>query len=167
LYDEKDNYAYNGKEPIYLISRYPNILMQWDLGIGKGAMTQLCGFNSIDIFKTTLKLMDDPNAEVHIYPDAPTPVEIVNKADLRDCFDMKTFKIKMVAPYYLEVDQRMNGTKIEDKYTIVFTALPVGVSGLQIRDELVKIKKEERNADKAFPEVLNLEIIADDSPGGI
>ena len=167
LYDEKDNYAYNGKEPIYLISRYPNILMQWDLGIGKGAMTQLCGFNSIDIFKTTLKLMDDPNADVHIYPDAPTPVEIVNKADLRDCFDMKTFKIKMVAPYYLEVDQRMNGTKIEDKYTIVFTALPVGVSGLQIRDELVKIKKEERNADKAFPEVLNLEIIADDSPGGI
>ena len=69
LYDEKDAYAYQGKEPIFLISRYPNILMQWNLGIGKGALSWLGAFNSNDVFDTALKLMDNPNAEIDIYPD--------------------------------------------------------------------------------------------------
>ena len=34
IFDVKDNYHYSEKEPIYLTSRYPNILMQWNLGIG-------------------------------------------------------------------------------------------------------------------------------------
>lgn len=168
LYDEKDTYAYAGKEPIYLISRYPNILMQWNLGIGKGAMSWLGAFNSTDIFKTTLELMDNPNAKVDIYPDAPVPVDIVNKSELKGCFDEKSFKVKMRAPYRVETDQRMNGTKVEDKYTIVFTALPLGVNGDQIRNEITAIKLDEaKKGNKRLPEVVNVEIIADDSPGGI
>ncbi|MDE6041029.1 MAG: hypothetical protein K2F99_05575, partial [Muribaculaceae bacterium] len=69
LYDEKDSYEYTDKEPVYLISRYPNILMQWNQGIGKGASAWLGAFNSIDIFNATLTLMDDPRAKIDIYPD--------------------------------------------------------------------------------------------------
>lgn len=169
LYDEKDTYAYAGKEPIYLTSRYPNILMQWNLGIGKGAMSWLGAFNSTDIFKTALILMDDPRAKIEIYPDTPVPVEIVNKSELKKCFDEVSFKVKMRAPYYTETDQRMNGTKVEDKYTIVFTALPLGVTGNQISDEITKIKMEEaKKNNKRLPEVVNCEVIAeDDTPGGV
>lgn len=170
LYDEKDTYQYTGKEPIYLISRYPNILMQWNLGIGKGAMSWLGAFNSIDIFKATLLLMDDPKAKIDIYPDTPVPIEIVNKSELRGCFDKKKFKVKMRAPYHVETDQRRTDKgKIEDKYTVVFTALPIGVTGKQVQDEITAIhKEEEKKANKRLPEVLNTEIIADeDSPGGI
>ena len=62
----------------------------------------------------------------------------------------------------------MNGTKVEDKYTIVFTALPLGVNGDQIRNEITAIKLDEaKKGNRRLPEVVNVEIIADDSPGGI
>lgn len=166
LYDEKDSYEYTTKEPIYLISRYPNILMQWNLGIGKGAMSWLGAFNSIDLMKATLELMDNPKAKIDIYPDAPVPVDIINKSELRGCFDQKKFKVKMRAPYQAIVDQRRVGTKIEDKYALVFTAMPIGVTGAQIRDEIVAIKTDKKS--KRLPEVLNVEVVAkDDTPGGI
>ena len=169
LYDERDNYAYSGKEPIFLTSRFPNILMQWNLGIGKGAMSWLGAFNSSDLFKATLTLMDDPTAKIDIYPDTPVPLEITNKSELRGCFDREQFKVKMRAPYHVEVDQRPNGSKVEDKHTIVFTALPLGVNGNQIRDEVTALKKaEEKKANKKFGEVVNIEVAVDDeAPGGI
>jgi len=169
LYDERDTYEYTSKEPIYLISRYPNILMQWNLGIGKGAASWLGAFNSIELMKATLDLMKDPNAVIDIYPDAPVPVNIVNKDELAGCFDRAKFKVMMRAPYHTIVDQRRSGNKIEDKLAIVFTALPLGVVGNQIADEITRIKKDEaKKASKRLPEVLNVEIAVDDvSPGGI
>lgn len=166
LYDEKDSYEYTTKEPIYLISKFPNILMQWNLGIGKGAMSWLGAFNSIELMKATLELMDNPNAKIDIYPDAPVPVEIVNKSELRGCFDMPKFKVKMRAPYHVLVDKRRVGTKVEDKYALVFTAMPIGVTGEQIRNEIVAIRTDK--SSKNLSEVLNVEVIAkDDTPGGI
>lgn len=169
LYDEKDTYEYTDKEPIYLISRYPNILMQWNQGIGKGASSWLGAFNSTDIFNAALKLMDNPNARIDIYPDAPVPVEIVNTEELRGCFDMAKFKVHMRAPYHVEVDQRMNGTKIENKYTIVFTALPLNVTGDQVYKEVQNIRLEDqKKTTKRLPEVINIEPVVDrHSDGGI
>lgn len=170
LYDEKDTYEYTGKEPIFLISRYPNILMQWNLGIGKGAFSWLGAFNSTDIFKATLMLMDNPNAKIDIYPDTPVPLNIVNAKALKGCFDRRKFKVKMRAPYRIEVDQRRgNNGKVEDKHLLIFTALPLGVYGEQIRDEIKAIKADEKSkSSKKLPEVLNVEFIADDElPGGI
>ena len=170
LYDEKDSYEYTGKEPIFLISRYPNILMQWNLGIGKGASSWLGAFNSIDIFKATLALMDDPNAKINIYPDTPVPLEITNSKSLKGCFDRKKFKVAMRAPYRVDVDQRRGSNgKIEDKHILVFTAVPLGVYGKQIEAEIKAIKLGDKNkSSKKLPEVLNVELIADeDLPGGI
>lgn len=169
LYDEKDAYEYSGKEPVYLISRYPNILMQWNQGIGKGASSWLGAFNSIDIFNATLELMDNPQAKISIYPDIYNPVQIVNSKKLKGCFDQKQFKVKMRAPYYVHTDQRMNGNKIEDKYIIVFTALPIGVTGNQIYKEITAIKLDDaKKPVKRLPEVLNVEIHARPKlPGGI
>lgn len=169
LYDEKDSYNFHDKEPIYLTSRYPNILMQWNLGIGKGAMSWLGAFNSTDLFKATLTLMDNPEAKIDIYPDAPVPIEIINKGELKGCFDQDSFKVKMRAPYYVETDQRRNGARIENKYTIVFTALPLGVTGDQVAKEIADIKLEDaKKGAKRLPEILNVEVVADDvSDGGI
>lgn len=169
LYDERDSYEYTSKEPIYLISRYPNILLQWNQGIGKGASSYLGAFNSIDIFKATLTLMDDPNAKIDIYPDTPTPLDITNAKALKGCFDKKKFKVAMRAPYRVEIDQRRAGNKIEDKYLLVFTAVPLGVYGKQVADEIKAIKLEDKTkSTKKLPEVLNVELIADeDLPGGV
>ena len=165
LYDDQDTYSYQGREPIFLISRYPNILMQWNLGIGKGSLSWLGAFNSIDLLKTALEMMDDPNVKVDIYPDAPVPIDIINKAELKGCFDRDKFNVRMRAPYHLEVDQYRVGNKVENKYTIVYTALPLGVNGDQVKSEIKKLKA---NGSKKFQEITNIDVeVSDDYPGGI
>lgn len=172
IFDVKDNYKYSGKEPVFLTSRYPNILMQWNLGIGKGAQAWLGAFNSVDIFNAALKLLDDPNAKINIYPDTPIPVDIVNGKDLKGCFDKSRFKVEMQAKYEVVTDKKKNdhGTII-DKHTIVFTSLPLSVTGNTVRNEIVKIKEEDAKkplSQRRLPEVLNLEIaVTDKTPGGI
>lgn len=170
IYDEKDNYKYDAKEPIFLTSRYPNVLMQWNLGIGKGAMSWLAAFNPEDVFKTTIAMLDDPKVKVDIYPDCPIPVDIVNKAELKGCFDKAEFKVKLRAKYEFEVDKRRDSNgHIQDKYTIVFTSVPIGTYGMSIQNEIIAIKdKDQKRSDKKLPEVVNVECEASNkTPGGI
>lgn len=170
LYDEKDNYDFSGKEPVYLVARYPNILMQWNQGIGKGASSWLGAFNSKDIFKAAITMLDDPYAPINIYPDLPVPTPIINKRDLRGCFDKAKFKVKMQAPYDVIVDKKRdeNG-KIVDKYILVFTSLPLTVNGSMIKKQIQALKQQDQNsAKKQFPELLDvLPVATPDTPGGI
>lgn len=172
IFDVKDNYQYSEKEPVFLISRYPNILMQWNLGIGKGAAAWLGAFNSKDIFNVALKMLDNPKAKIDIYPDTPVPVDIINKDELKGCFDQKKFSVKMRAPYKIIADKKRDERNhIVDKFTIVFTSLPLNVTGQVVKNEIIKIKEEDlkrNSADKKLPEVLNIETAVDDTtPGGI
>lgn len=173
IFDVKDNYKYSDKEPVFLTSRYPNILMQWNLGIGKGAQAWLGAFNSKDIFKTALKMLDDPNAKIDIYPDTPIPVDIVNKKDLKGCFDKPKFKVAMRAQYEVVADKKKDDHgRVVDKYTLVFTSLPITVTGKTIKNEIIKIKDEDaklkKGESKRLPEVMNIEIsVSDKTPGGI
>lgn len=172
IFDVKDNYHYSEKEPIFLTSRYPNILMQWNLGIGKGASAWLGAFNSKDIFTVALKMLDDPNCKVEIYPDTPIPVTITNKKELKHCFDLQTFSVKMRGQYKIVTDKKRDERgKIIDKYTVVFTSLPINVTGEVVRNEIIKIKEEDVKKPKSaqrLPEVLNIEVAVNDrTPGGI
>lgn len=169
LYDTKDNYDFSDKEPVYLVARYPNILMQWNQGIGKGAAAWLGAFNSKDILKTAITMLDDPECKVEIYPDFPIPVTITNKDSLRNCFDMKKFRVNTRAPYEVIVDQRHEGSKIVNFYTLVFNCLPLAVTGNMIREQIKRIKEEdEKRVKKRLPEVLNINVHAnDDTPGGV
>lgn len=169
LYDVKENYNFSSTEPVFLTSRFPNMLMQWNQGIGKGASSWLGAFNSKDLFKVAIQMMDDPNCKVDIYPDLPIPAMIVNKSKLKGCFDKESFKVQMRAPYDIETYQRMeNGHKV-DVNSIVFTALPLSVIGKIIDDQIRKIKEEDEKAgNKRLPEVKNINIEANDTtPGGI
>ena len=172
IFDVKDNYQYSEKEPIFLTSRYPNILMQWNLGIGKGAAAWLGAFNSKDIFNAALKMLDNPKAKIDIYPDTPIPVDITNKSELKGCFDMQKFPVKMRAQYEIVADKKRDERgHIVDKFTIVFTSLPLNVTGAVVKNEIIKIKEEDSKRSKAdmrLPEVLNIEVaVSDKTPGGI
>lgn len=170
IYDVKDNYKYSGTEPIFLTSKYPNTLMQWNQGIGKGAASWLGAFNSRELFKVAIAMLDDPDCKVDIYPDTPVPINIINKSELKGCFDQQKFKVKMRAIYKIVDDkQRDEHGKIVDKHTIIFTSLPLTVSGNTIKNEIIAIRAaDEKKPNKRLPEVLNVEIIAtNDTPGGI
>ena len=172
IFDTKDNYKYSEPEPIFLTTRYPNALMQWNLGIGKGASSWICAFNPTDIFNTALKMLDNPNCKVEIYPDTPVPVDIINKKDLKHCFDKKTFGIKMRGQYKIVADKKRDERgKIIDKYTVVFTSLPINVTGEVVKNEIIKIKEDDMKKPKAqqrLPEVINTETaVSNRTPGGI
>lgn len=170
IYDVKDNYKYSGVEPIFLTSRYPNTLMQWNQGIGKGAASWLGAFNSRDLFKVAITMLDNPDCKVDIYPDTPVPIDIINKSELKGCFDMQKFKVKMRALYKIVDDkQRDEHGKIVDKHTVVFTSLPLTVSGNTVKNEIIAIRMaDEKKANKRLPEVLNVEVVvSNDTPGGI
>ena len=172
IFDVKDNYNYSEKEPVFLTSRYPNILMQWNQGIGKGAASWLGAFNSKDVFNATLKMLDDPKAKIDIYPDTPVPIDIINKNELKHCFDQKKFKVKMRAKYKVVPDKKRDEHgRVVDKFTIVFTSLPLNTTGKTVKDEIIAINAEDQkkaNADKKLPEVLNVEVSANDNtPGGV
>ena len=170
LYDTKPNYDFSGVEPVYLISRYPNILMQWNQGIGKGASSWLGAFNSRDVFKAALTMLDNPGAHIDIYPDLPVPTPIINKKELKGCFDRKKFKVKMQAPYEIILDKKYDDNgKVVDKHTIVFTSLPITVTGSVIKRQIQKLKEiDEKSSKKQFAEVLDVNPIASPkTPGGI
>lgn len=159
VYDVKEAYTKTDIEPVYLATRFPNILMQWNFGIGSGAATTFAAFNAIDVFETTLKLMDHPNAKIEIYPDTPTPLEITNKTELKHCFDKKRFTIDVRSPYYVDtlVGVDRNGKKY-DMHVVVFTSCPMQTRGELIEEQIRKIKQEDEKrdvADKKLPEVIN------------
>lgn len=172
IFDVKDNYKYSDVEPVFLVSKYPNILMQWNQGIGKGAASYLGAFNSKELFQIAIKMLDDPKAKAKIYPDTPVPLDIINKKDLKNCFDQKEFKVVMRAKYEIVADKkRDNNNKIVDKFTIVFTSLPIGVTGDIIKREIIALKEKDNslsNSNKKFPEVIGFEVtVTDKTPGGI
>lgn len=168
IFDVKDNYKYSEKEPVFLTSRYPNILMQWNQGIGKGAATWLGAFNSKELLKVAIKMLDDPDCKVDIYPDTPVPIDIINKNELKGCFDKKDFKVKMRARYDVVADkQRDEHGRVIDKYTIDFTSIPISTTGDNIKNEIISIQEEDqKKPKKRIPEVLNVEVSATNKTAG-
>lgn len=160
IYDTKLAYTKMDYEPIFLATRFPNILMQWNFGIGNGAASTFAAFNSADVFETTLRLMDHPNAKIEIYPDTPNTLEITNKAELKHCFDQKRFTIDVRTPYYIDtlpgIDR--SGRKY-DMHVVVFTSCPMQTRGELIEEQIRKIKEEDEKrpaSEKKLPEVINV-----------
>ena len=144
IYDTHSSYQYDGVEPTYLPTKYPNILMNWNMGIGKGAYVYVAAFNPTEVFEATLKLMDDPEAKINIYPDCQVPIDIVNKSELKGCFDMYSFPVKVRGRFHTEtqIGKDENGRKHE-KNCIVFTSCPINTNGASIEESIIKIRKSE------------------------
>lgn len=160
VYDVKEAYTKTDIEPVYLATRFPNILMQWNFGIGFGAATVFAAFNSKEIMEATLELIDHPRAKIDIYPDTPANLNIVNKKQLKGCFDKTDFKVKVQAPYYVDImnGRDRNGNKYE-KHVVVFTSCPMQTRGELIEEQVRKIKRADESRDaasKKLPEVINV-----------
>lgn len=124
IMDMKDNYKFDKKEPMYLPTKYPNWGLHWSKGIGYGASMDLPAFNLKELFETTIKLIDDPKANIVMYPDTPNDVVICNKSELKHCFDKHSFKIKIRGKYRVEIIEDIVGGRKVEKPNLVFTSIP-------------------------------------------
>lgn len=71
------NYDGNYKEPRYLLSRVPNLLINGTFGIAVGLKTEIPKHNINDVIDATINLIDHPNADVVLIPDDPQGSDII------------------------------------------------------------------------------------------
>ncbi|MFH2067551.1 MAG: DNA topoisomerase IV subunit A [Pseudomonadota bacterium] len=119
------------KEPLFLPTRLPNILLNGTTGIAVGMATDIPPHNLKEAAAACIHLLDHPDASVEELcahmpgPDFPTQAEIISSRDeIIDMYKTGRGSLRMRATYYRE-----NGD-------IVITALPHQVSGAKVLEQI-------------------------------
>ena len=131
--DFKPNYDGKQKEPVWLPSRLPHLLLNGTTGIAVGMATDIPPHNLREVVSACIRLLDDPDASTrdlceHIQgPDFCTEAEIITpKADLLKMYETGNGSVRQRAIYVRE-----NGN-------IVITALPHQVSPAKIGEQIAE-----------------------------
>lgn len=160
IYDEVDTYDYSAHEPLFLPTRFPNSLLQYSSGIGKGASTNVVAFNPTELLNAAIKLLYDEDAKINILPDTPVSL-LIDKKDLSHCFDKARFKVRMRGTYRVYVDKKLvdkQSRKLVDKCCLEFESCPMNTHGRAIRDFIIKL----RSSTNQLNEILNVECAGDE-----
>jgi topoisomerase-4 subunit A len=115
------------KEPSWLPSRVPHVLLNGSTGIAVGMATDIPPHNLREVVNACIQLLDDPDASIAALckdikgPDFPTTAEIITpKSELKALYTNGTGSVRARARYVVE-----DGN-------VVVTALPYQVSGAKI-----------------------------------
>ena len=127
-------------EPLYLPSKYPNILLNGSLGIGYGVASNIPPFNFREVVEATIKLMEDPEADILLIPDSPTGADIVG-GNFRKIVDIGNGVYSMRCTYEI----------IDNKNLIKITSVPYQVTVNTIRERIAQIKE-----GGGFPELIGM-----------
>ena len=121
--DFVDNYDGEEKEPVVLPARFPNLLVNGANGIAVGMATAIPPHNLREVIDGTIKLIDDPNADVEALikiikgPDFPTGATIVGKTAIKEAYRTGQGKVKLRAKGSIEEGSR-------GITSIIFTEIP-------------------------------------------
>jgi len=117
------------KEPSYLPSRYPNILLNGSLGIGYSIATNIPPYSLKEVIETTIALMKNPLVDFILIPDSPSGCDILTGNFKKIC-ETGNGIYSMRCKY--EIDTERNMIKI--------IALPLQVTGNDVRQRIAEIK---------------------------
>jgi DNA gyrase subunit A len=142
--DFVDNYSGDRKQPVFLPSRFPNLLVNGSQGIAVGMATNIPPHNLGEVIDATVHLIDNPDATVEDLmkfvkgPDFPTGAQILGRQGIMDAYRTGKGSIRLRAN--AEIVENKRGTQI------IVTALPYQSSVSSIA---VKIKElvEARDLD--------------------
>lgn len=153
--------SYNSKmmEPIYLPSKYPNILFNGVFGLGWGLSTNIPPFNMSEVINLTIKLIENPKMKnVWLVPDSPTGCDIIDSGNFKDmCEKGSKESYKMRA----NIDVTKDGN-------LLIKTIPYSVSGNRIVEkiiDLVKAKKLDGISNIVHRTKNNIEIIVEIKKG--
>lgn len=108
----KWNYLGNKKEPEFLPSKYPNVLINNTFGIGYGISTSICTYNLKEVLETTIELIDNPNVDdIVLFPDSPTGAYIVDQGQFPEISKVGKGRFKMRG--VIEIDDDRNSLHIK------------------------------------------------------
>lgn len=129
--------SYDGKdlEPEYLPARIPLVLCNPQFsGIGVGVAANIPPFNPTEVVKATIKLIQNPKADILLIPDSPTGADVVDEGffskinnDHRSGDDCK---LTLRATYDIDYTDNI----------ITVTSVPLQVTVEQVQQQVVALK---------------------------
>jgi topoisomerase IV subunit A len=129
--DWGQNFDGTMKEPRLLPSRLPHVLLNGASGIAVGMATDIPSHNVREVVSACIELLDNPEATLaqltkHIKgPDLPTAGEIITPAaEIREIYKTGNGSFRQRAKWDIEDGK------------IVITALPAGVSGAKVQQQI-------------------------------
>jgi DNA gyrase subunit A len=149
------NYDSSLPEPLYLPSKYPLFLLNWHKAMGYGRYTSTPGFNLIEAFEGVIKLIEDPDADVVMYPEDPKGCTIINKKDLIGIMDKTDIKVRVRATYAIN---HYDGHDVIEINSVPFEVSPATVKAaikkLAERGELPEILDIDGSSDNLGKEFI-------------
>ncbi len=141
--DFVDNYDGEEKEPVVLPARFPNLLVNGANGIAVGMATSIPPHNLREVIDGTIKLIDDPDADVETLikiikgPDFPTGATIVGKTAIKEAYRTGQGKVKLRAKGTIEEGAR-------GSMSIIFTEIPYGVNKASMIAHIADLVREKK-----------------------
>jgi len=113
----KDNYDGELKEPVTLPAKFPTILLNGSHGIGYTMSSDILPYNLNEVADATIKLLKNPQSDVHLIPDSPTGCDVIKRDDqtfvMQSSFDIDnvnyiiTIKNTPFGEYLRDIDKRL------------------------------------------------------------
>ena len=141
--DFVDNYDGEEKEPVVLPARFPNLLVNGANGIAVGMATAIPPHNLREVIDGTIKLIDDPNADVETLikiiqgPDFPTGATIVGKTAIKEAYRTGQGKVKLRAKGVIEEGAR-------GITSIIFHEIPYGVNKAAMISHIAELVRDKK-----------------------
>jgi len=142
--DMKEAYIEGTYEPVFLPSKYPNILLNGTLGIGFGMSSNLPAYNFKEVVEATIKLIHNPNSNIVLIPDSTTGADII-QTDFASICDRGRGVYNQRCTY--EIDPESN--------TIRITSLPELITASDITDKIATLKLENKFSELQHMEDLS------------
>lgn len=147
--DYKDNYDYKRREPVYLPSKLPLLLVEGSMGIGEAFSASIPSHNLTDVVNKSIMFIKNKNIDNEdlcegLFPDFPTGGEIMNGLEVRANYTKGvpcTIKIRGRA----EVDPITN--------TIMVFELPFGVTFDKINSAIFEDKQKYKD-ESVFKDII-------------
>ncbi len=148
-----DNFDNSLKEPLYLPSKVPNLLLNGSSGIAVGMATQMAPHNIVEVINVILKYLDNENLgiddilQIMPGPDFPTGGIIYGRAGIISYY--RTGKGTLTVRSKIEV------TKRKDRTILVIKEIPYSLNKSNLIESIVTAIREDK--------VLGIQDVRDES----
>jgi DNA gyrase/topoisomerase IV subunit A len=144
-YNEKaitfDEHLTGKKEPVFLPTKFPNVLVNGSAGIGFSFAPNIPPYNCNDVVDMVKKVMEDPECTLFVYPDLPTGCDIVQDDDeIADICNTGKGNLRMRARIDIDGESKPN------KWVLHIRSIPFSVSYDRVMEAIIDIGKSKKLA---------------------
>ncbi|MHB1421322.1 MAG: DNA gyrase subunit A [Bacillota bacterium] len=137
------NYDETQKEPVFLPSRFPNLLVNGSSGIAVGMATNIPPHNLSEVINGLVRLIDEPESDIKELmlsikgPDFPTGGTIMGREGIKSAYLTGRGAIKVRAKTEIEV-------AAGGKVSIIVTELPYQVNKAKLVEKIAALVRDKK-----------------------